>query len=68
MAANVMKLRLLPGLMMVVPGGAGEEKAEEAKKVGPVFTMRPIGRVQNVKGKPVTLRPPPFTCSVFRIS
>jgi tRNA-Thr(GGU) m(6)t(6)A37 methyltransferase TsaA len=50
-----MKMRLLLGLILVVPGWAGEEKVEDVKKEGPVFTMRPIGRVQNVNEKPVTL-------------
>jgi hypothetical protein len=66
-----MKMTLLLGLMLVVPVWAGEETVEKVdgpKKEGPVFTMRPIGRVQNVKGKPVTLCPPPFTCAVFRFS
>lgn len=48
-----MRMKLLLGLLLAVPCWAGEKKASEAE---PVFTMRPIGRVQNVEGKPVALR------------
>ena len=47
-----MRMKLFLGLLLAVPCWAGEE----AKEVEPVFTMRPIGRVQNVKGKPVELQ------------
>ena len=49
-----MKIReLLLGMMLIGPVCAGEEDGTD---VEPVFTMRPIGRVQNVEGKPVALR------------
>lgn len=51
-----MKAKLLLGLLLVVPCWAGEETKGDAKAGEPVFTMRPIGRVQNVKGKPVELQ------------
>jgi tRNA-Thr(GGU) m(6)t(6)A37 methyltransferase TsaA len=51
-----MKAKLLLGLLLVVPCWAGEETKGDAKAGEPVFMMRPIGRVQNVKGKPVELQ------------
>ena len=52
---NERGMKLVKGLslwaLLSLPGMAGEDKATEA----PVFTMRPIGQVRNVEGKPVTL-------------
>ena len=56
MNGNAMRLKLLLGLMFAVPCWAGEEKGVEPEQEAPVFTMRPIGRVQNLKGKPVQLQ------------
>ena len=45
------KLLLLGGLLSL-PVWAGEETAKDE----PLFTMRPIGHVQNVEGKPVAIK------------